>query len=395
MAENLDKRNEEYETDIDTKDHLDLYDATGRSAYFEACKRYSVIPITHFLNKMTEEEMNLQYYGAGAKGAKAISAALLNLSANFMGPEGCRYVSEMLHQNISLKRLNISKNNFGDSVGQYLCDAFKNNFKLTWLDLSSNGLSDKVAAAISPGIDGNDALEYLNLSWNQFRGKAMQNIAMGLRANCALKVLDISWNGFSNEGAIGLAEALKVNNTLIELDISNNRISMNGCIAIAKSLDLNNTLEVLKMNFNPITPNGANTLLNSISNKSDSAIKELHLKGVLVQHEFIEKYEVLKKTKNITVQANFHVLPQIEIIRNYTDKNKELWIRSFSEFDPTFSNTVTIAQFDQVLQKIGFNFSVEERMPLLAKLKKNSQGKINYMKPKLGFSKAYSNSVEK
>ena len=42
-----------------------------------------------------------------------------------MGPEGCRHVSEMLHQNINLKKLDLSYNNFGDSVGAYLCDAFK------------------------------------------------------------------------------------------------------------------------------------------------------------------------------------------------------------------------------------------------------------------------------
>ena len=69
-----------------------------------------------------------------------------------------------------------------------------------------------------------------------------------------------------------------------------------------------------------------------------------------MQNEFIEKYENIKKTKNIVVHANFRGPSQREIIRRYMEKCKESGIKSFSEFDFTCSNMVSIMQFNQVLQ---------------------------------------------
>jgi len=414
---------EEFDTDIEIEDTKEEYDATGKKTYFELCKRLDSTPVSYFLKHMADPEINLAYHGIGTKGAKAVAGALvvntvtltvnltensigfegtraisdmlrencyitdLNLSSNYLGPEGCNNVCDMLQQNLNLRKLDLSKNRFGDSVGNILAEAFKNNFKLSHLDLSSNDLGEKAGIALGPGVNANDAMEYLNLRCNQLNRKATVEIAHGLRANCTLKVLDLSWNGFSDFGAVALADALKANNTLTELNICNNRIHDDGAVALAKALDSNNTLEILKLNVNPLTEKGALLLLNSINNKSDSAIHELHIMGVFIQDEFLKLYKQLRENKEVIVLADFRDLTPLEKVQRFIKENKDTWLEGFHSVDEGLVYRVPIPDFFDILQNLGLDFSFEDQIALLGKMKKDSRGRIKYRDPLLGFQK--------
>lgn len=420
----------EYDTDIELENRKEGYDATGRTAYLEACKKYKTNTISYFMKHMGDTEINMAYHGIGSKGAKAISHALvantvtlklnlkensigpegvrlicemlkencyindLNLSRNYLGIEGCKNVSEMLQYNINLRKLDLSHNGFGDNVGKELVDAFRNNYKLIALDLSGNNLSENVGVAIGPAINANDAIEVLNLSWNQLRSKATHEIAMGLRANCTLRIVDLSWNGFSSAGAIALADAIKVNNTLTELNLSHNRIGLDGAMAFAKALDANNTLEILNLDGNSMTCKGAHSILHSVINKSDSAIRELHMQGVSVNDEFKELYDSSKEVREIAVTACFRVPSPLEVIQIFLKKYKEEWKEAFIEMDSLECSRVTVNQFKSILEKFEFKFSTEEQFGLLGKLKKDSRGHIKYKDPLLGFEREVT-SIEK
>ena len=58
-------------------DSKEEYDATGKKTYYEICKRLDTTPVSYFVKHMGEPEINLQYHGIGAKGAKAVAGALV------------------------------------------------------------------------------------------------------------------------------------------------------------------------------------------------------------------------------------------------------------------------------------------------------------------------------
>ena len=42
-----------------------------------------------------------------------------------MGPNGCKWMFEMLHVNTGLRELDLSSNDFGDKIGDYIADALR------------------------------------------------------------------------------------------------------------------------------------------------------------------------------------------------------------------------------------------------------------------------------
>lgn len=58
-------------------DKHEPFDATGRTAYNNTCKKVNVTPVSYFFKHICDSEIDLQYHGIGPKGARAISAALV------------------------------------------------------------------------------------------------------------------------------------------------------------------------------------------------------------------------------------------------------------------------------------------------------------------------------
>ncbi|XP_065064423.1 leucine-rich repeat-containing protein 74B-like isoform X2 [Rhopilema esculentum] len=411
------------ETELDIEDAKLDFDATGKRNYLSACEKIGTTPVSHLIENLAQPVVHLRYHGIGSSGAIALSRALgintmiveldlyenyvgqsgakaiaamlkencyianMNLGRNYLTPDGCKWICEMLQTNTSLLKVDLSCNEFGDKVGDNLANAIKSNCKLAWLNLSENDLGEKVGIALGPAITMNDALEHLDLSWNQIRGKGAADVAAGLWTNCTLKYLDLSWNGFGNLGALALAEALRANNTLTELDISNNRIGTDGALLLAKGISGNNTLEILKMDGNPIRSTGVVLIVSAVNNKSDTAIRELHFKGIVVDEEFEELHKEVTDTKKIVVFAEFSRVSALQKIQRLIDADKDKWILAFEELDEHHILRVPNEVFFNVVETLGLHLNTEEKLVLSSKLKSDSFGNIYYRHVLLGFSK--------
>ena len=184
-----------------------------------------------------------------------------------------------------------------------------------------------------------------------------------------------------------MAEAIKMNNTLTELNISHNRIGVDGALSFAKSLESSNTLEILRMDGNNVTSRGALALLTSIINKTDSAVHQLHLKGVFVQDDFVQMYEASKETRNILVVATFRIKTPLEKLQDFVKIHKSDWLEAFNDVDELQCSRISVQQFRQILDKMAISFTLEEFCLLMEKLKKDSRGMIKYKDPLIGFEK--------
>eukprot|EP00795_Rhopilema_esculentum_P002653 gene2653-854_t len=363
------------ETELDIEDAKLDFDATGKRNYLSACEKIGTTPVSHLIENLAQPVVHLRYHGIGSSGAIALSRALgintmiveLDLYENYVGQSGAKAIAAMLKENCYIANMS--------------------NCKLAWLNLSENDLGEKVGIALGPAITMNDALEHLDLSWNQIRGKGAADVAAGLWTNCTLKYLDLSWNGFGNLGALALAEALRANNTLTELDISNNRIGTDGALLLAKGISGNNTLEILKMDGNPIRSTGVVLIVSAVNNKSDTAIRELHFKGIVVDEEFEELHKEVTDTKKIVVFAEFSRVSALQKIQRLIDADKDKWILAFEELDEHHILRVPNEVFFNVVETLGLHLNTEEKLVLSSKLKSDSFGNIYYRHVLLGFSK--------
>ena len=128
-------------------------------------------------------------------------------------------------------------------------------------------------------------------------------------------------------------------------------------------------------------------VLSSINNKSDSAIKVLDLSGVFVHDDFSALLKQMRESRELEVHADFHLKSPIERLQEFIKTNKEAWVEAFVEYDELDSWRVLPEEFLAALQKLGFEFNLEERTHLIGKLRKDSLGRLKYKDPLLGFPK--------
>lgn len=414
----------DYDTDLDTEEHSEMYDATGRKVYLAACKCLDITPVSFFLKNIEEKHLDFKHRLLGPKGGKALAAALepnttltslnlhdnflegeggaaiaamlkencyiteLDVSSNKLGARGCQWMCDMLQNNVNLLKIDLSNNGFTDKDTRYLLDALKGNDKLTWMNLSHNKFSEKSGENLGLGISFNDALEYLDLSWNHIRRNGAIEISNGLRTNCTLKTVNLSFNGFSNDGAVALGEALRANNTLTELDISNNRITSQGALCIAKGLEGNNTLEILKIGNNPIDIVGACAILAAAQNYSDSALTELHFKDVYLGEEFDKLLEEVREVKpdiQVVGYLKSDVKDPLSVVKTFISSNQDHWLQLCQQFDSQGVLKITRADFVKCLKKAGIEFGIEQTARLLTRLDPRKEGFINYTNKMLGY----------
>ncbi|XP_078351297.1 uncharacterized protein LOC144636031 isoform X2 [Oculina patagonica] len=423
----------DYDTDLETEEHSEKYDATGRKLYIAACKSLDITPVSFFLKNIQEKQLDFKHRLLGAKGGRALAAALelnttlaslnlhdnylegeggaaiavmlkencyitdLDVSSNKLGSRGCYWMCDMLQNNVTLLKIDLSNNGFTDKDTVYLLEAFKGNEKLTWMNLSHNKFSEKSGENLGLAISFNDALEYLDLSWNHIRRKGAIEFANGLRTNCTLKTLNLSFNGFSDDGAVALGEAIRANNTLTELDISNNRITTQGALCIAKGLEGNNTLEVLKIGCNPIGTLGASAILSAAKNYADSALTELHFKDVYLDEGFDKLLEEVREVKpDIQIIANIQpgVKDPLSVVKTFISTNQDQWMELCQQFDSQGVRKITRTEFVKCLKKAGIEFRMEQTARLLTRLDPKKEGFINYTNKMLGYKELPSEELE-
>ncbi|XP_022801605.1 leucine-rich repeat-containing protein 74B-like isoform X1 [Stylophora pistillata] len=407
----------DYDTDLETEEKSEKFDATGWKIYLAACKFLDITPVSFFLRNIQEKQLNFRHRLLGAKGGQALAAALelnttlasldlhenflegeggaaiaamlkencyiteLDVSSNKLGSYGCMSMCDMLQNNVSLLKIDLSDNGFSDKDTVYLLDAFKGNDKVTWMNLSHNKFSEKSGENLGLGISFNDAMEYLDLSWNHIRRKGATEITKGLRTNCTLNTLNLSYNGFSNDGAVALGEAIRANNTLIELNISHNRITTQGALCIAKGLEGNNTVEILKICGNPIGVPGAMAIISAAKNYSDSALTELHFKDIYLDEEFdLLLAEVREVKPDFRIIANLRsgAKDPLSVVRTFVSNNQDQWLEICQQFDSDGTFGITRTDFVKCLRKAGIEFGIEQTAGLLTQLDPMKTSFINY-----------------
>ncbi|XP_043924297.1 leucine-rich repeat-containing protein 74B isoform X2 [Protopterus annectens] len=415
---------EEWDTDLEMEDTKQSYDATGRTGYKEACKRYGVVPISYFLRHMQDSEFTMMHRGLGPQDAKALSVALisnttilkLNLRDNWLQGEGGAAVAEMLKENCfitdvdlsenklekkgamaiasmllentALVKVTLSGNEFDDNAAEYLAEAIMSNHKVESMDLSHNLLAERAGEVIGNAIAENTGMKELDLSWNCLRSKGAIALAKGLGANIFLRVLNLSYNGFGKEETAALGEALKVNNVLEELNISNNRISPEGAVRLAMGLRENKTLRILKMGRNPMQSAGCYGILKSVHDNSGSSLELLDFSDITVNKDFDELYNVVKETFSslqVIHGGNADILkrrkpkanPLAKLKQHIVENNIRL-VDFFEKVDEDKSTLITRSEFQQGLMNAGIPLSQDELQNLMDFLDKDKNGEIDF-----------------
>ncbi|XP_005149032.1 leucine-rich repeat-containing protein 74A [Melopsittacus undulatus] len=422
------KATEGSDTDLEVEDPQKAsVGTTGTQLYLEACKLMEVVPVSYFIQNMAKSYINLNHYGLGPKGVKAIAIALmsnktvthLELEDNYMLAEGAICIAEMLQENSTLQELNISNNhldtagakaianllldnvsflhtillsgnNFGEESALYFSEALMRNFQVKELDLSHNEFSEKGGQLLGQMLGSNSKLEILDLSWNYLGRKGAVALGKGLRGNDALKILNLSWNGIGNEGAKALADVLKVNDVLVHLDISNNQINNEGAKKLCKGLEANEKLRILKMDGNTLTVEGATALVLSIKKNSKSMMEEINISNVLVNTTFIKLLDLMYQIRpelNVIygeVEGCIFTKPEqhpnpMKIIQNYLkEHNLRLW-DFFRKIDEEGNMKIPVSAFRRsMMQHPTIPMDRIQIGELVHKLDRNRTGVVDY-----------------
>ncbi|XP_076812047.1 uncharacterized protein LOC143458996 [Clavelina lepadiformis] len=419
-----------YDTDLEIEITKEEYDTTGKTTYREACKQYGVIPVSYFLRHMQDTELIMRHHGLGGAGTKAIAVSLvsntkilrLDLSDNWINPQGgvaiaemlkencyitdltlsenhlqtdgARAICETLQENVTINRLTLAGNDFDDSTADPLAEIITNTQKLEQLDLSHNNFCERGGEILGPAIAENTSIKDLDLSWNHFRRNGALAIARGIGSNIFLKKVNLSWNGLGTKGAEVLGEALRNNNVLEELDVTSNRISAEGAVLLAKGLLSNETLKKLEIGKNPMQTAGAFAILKKIEENTGSIIEHLDFSDIVVNKDFMELEKAVKEVRPklmiITGGAESEkVKPKpradpMTKLRKYIEENNLRLVDFFNQFDQDHSMSVTREEFQQGVEQAGIMLTTDEMQQLLDQLDKDGDGEINYSELVIG-----------
>ncbi|XP_013388763.1 leucine-rich repeat-containing protein 74A isoform X2 [Lingula anatina] len=432
---------EDCDTDLENevaKSQISKADNSVEYLYDAACQRFALIPLSAFTRQLEDADIQLNNQGLSSKDMMAISIALLrntlcttlSLAGNDIGEDGCRYICEMLQDNVSIVRLNVADNNlktagakllsymlkmnaglqaldasgngFIEHDAKYFASALQVTFRLKELDLSHNNFSEEGGVLLGAALETNDTIEKLNLSWNSLRRKGAIAIGKGLRSNLGVKQLDLSWNGFATEGAKEIAEALQKNSTLVDLDLSSNRIDAEGAAYLAKGLQANYTLDILKLSKNPLTSFGAQLILQTLKKSETCQLKtlelfDLHLEKDAIElgHEVCElrpefdlvygvslgsKPNMYGGFKRRTVKEKEVERPKepLQILLDFVQEKGINLMELFSQFDEDNSWSVSRDEFKQGMKNAKIPLTNAQMEELLDSLDKDGDGEVDF-----------------
>ncbi|RUS84970.1 hypothetical protein EGW08_007281 [Elysia chlorotica] len=335
MVETVEARptEEDYDTDLEADDLDEEKADAAVSNYLNLCEQLGLVPVEYFMRHIQKPNIRMRYRGLGSDATRAIALSLkenislerLDLTGNWIGAEGCWYMSRLLEENDyitevsiaenrlgsagamhvakmmningGLRKLDLGGNEFDDKCAEALSSALENNKYLRELNLSHNQFSEVGAEFLGPAISGNENLDVLDLSWNHLRQRGGVAVAKGIKENVRLKSVNLSWNGLDSVGGLAIADALMVNQSLLELDISGNRLTQEVANKMAKVLTTNDTIKILRMGNNLITSAGAIALASAINNTDHCEVEELDLTDVPVEYEFLRTIEDIRSNR--------------------------------------------------------------------------------------------------
>uniref|UniRef100_A0A672GLX1 Leucine rich repeat containing 74A n=1 Tax=Salarias fasciatus TaxID=181472 RepID=A0A672GLX1_SALFA len=251
-------QDQDWDTDLDEDGTRGLSRA---EVYLQACRRIGAVPVSAFVRAVSDTTVNLNRYGVGPRGARALAVALkvtddkvvtkLELEDNRLKAEGTRYLMKMLQSNTTIESLVTMET---PTTPPYLM--------LSPLHIFCVFLFQPLPEHFTqPERFLNLCLEFLDLSWNRLRGASSL-----FAVNSTLKQLLLSHSSLGGTEAKCLSQALTENRTLELLDLSANTMDDEAAGLLSLGLTSNPTLRLV---YNPMTNTGALSLLKAaLSNKS-------------------------------------------------------------------------------------------------------------------------------
>lgn len=171
------------------------------------------------------------------------------LQNNYLKPEACYYLNEILRNNFNLKFLDLSNCNIGPrgmkqlEIGiertditelilrgcaiknkgfHYLSKAIQINRNLQKLDLSQNCLDELCIEDLNSMILNSRYLQELDISWNALN-KNIKTVFQALAKSDNIQELNLSWNGLDSECMDSLYSYLSTTTTLKRFDLSSKK----------------------------------------------------------------------------------------------------------------------------------------------------------------------------
>nr|XP_046229305.1 leucine-rich repeat-containing protein 74A-like isoform X4 [Scatophagus argus] len=376
---------DEWDTDLETDNATGQRQSSSRAElYLQLCRKTGTNPVSCFLGDLSEANINLNHYGLGPLGAKALAIALQNLSNNQLRLEGADIVSRLLANSCYLTSMKLSGNDFDDSASKHLADALRDDFVLKEVDLSHNKFGDAAGEHLGQMIASNLGIEVLNLSWNRLCGRGGVALSTGLKVNSTLKQLQLAWNGFGHMEAESLGQALKQNNTLELLDLSGNHINDQAVMLFCQGLASNSTLRVLKLSYNTVTNVGALRLLKTVKNNKRSAVEEINISTVFVREEFVELLEEARQRRP-ALDVQYSVmssvtrnLAAIQIFQKYFEERSESVMDFFQALDKEGTMKVSTSDFRKAVKAANIPLDRRQLEWLIKKFDKNCTATIRY-----------------
>ncbi|XP_068998168.1 leucine-rich repeat-containing protein 74A-like [Embiotoca jacksoni] len=409
---------DQWDTDLEEKEDSRL-SFSGAELYLLACQQIGTVPISSFLRHSDEPTLNLNSYGVGPLGAKALAIALkddivvtqlelennglqqqgtrylmnmlkdnitiqsLNLSFNRLGLEGAKIMSEMLPYSYYVKSFKLAGNHFDDSAVKYLTDALKDDEVVKALDLSDNNIREAGGEHLCHMLARNDCMEVLNLSWNLLRMRGAVALSAGLKVNSALKQLWLSNNNLGQKEAESLGQALKLNRTLVLLDLTGNNIDDQAVTLLCQGLAINDTLRVLKLARNPTTNIGALKLLETVKRNTNSAIEEIDITMTFVYETFLELLEEVRKTRP-ALKVQFDVMrfvhrdvDALRLFKKFLEEQNKSIIDFFADLDQEKTMKVSTSAFRSALKEGNAPLDQRQVHWLVTKFDKKCTSSIN------------------
>lgn len=196
--------------------------------------------------------------------AKQCSAlASINLTDNYIGDNGCRFLGLALAANPAIRTLILKGNRIGDSGAQALASVTSSATSLTDLDLRSNKIGRHGIQAIGGSLRTNSTLVSLNLGENFFGDEGALELAHALPYNSSLVTLGLRTNEITNAGGATLAVGVRDNHSLRHLDLVDNMITVRGSEAFCSALFQNTTLQSLDLRLNELPKKAQDGLLDA------------------------------------------------------------------------------------------------------------------------------------
>ncbi|KAK4884363.1 hypothetical protein RN001_000634 [Aquatica leii] len=338
---------------IDYTEPPEVLDNVGVNTYIKLCKKFKICPFTRILKSLSNESLNLKYYGLNDKQMEAVMEALshntivlnITLEDNYLTPKSVEHLSNMLFANRNLKtlvlkecrlgpegaavlndcisstsliELDLSHNGLDDAGLNELRDGLSYNKSIRILNLSNNNLGEGAADALKEIITSTELICDLDLSWNNFySGPGNTILFNALMNNTTIKTLKISWNAIATKDATKpIMKYLKATEDLEYLDISGNRLTGEALTNVRSGLSKCINLQCLKIGNNLLKPDEALSIIKSLLNSLKN-ITEIYINNTFVTKDCLPFIAQAKK-RNVKVEiegvlGNFVIKPPDQI----------------------------------------------------------------------------------